>query len=662
MKTTSPSGGDSSNVVDATNVVPTKKDTDPDGQTSTDEKNRPPAPVIRNLLLRSMCGVYLVAFLSFYIQAEGLFTNAGILPANRILANGTLQERFNLLQLAPLLGLDTQSAIDLFCLVGCVIAFFGLVFKDLCRLQSFIALWTLYFSLVQITQSFRQQSDELLLEAGFLCILLAPSKLSDPKGPIEDMALLLMKWLLFRFVFASGSVKLASGCPYWWDLSGLKRHFETMPLPTSYSWYTFQQPDGIHKLSTIYVYVSELVCSWLFFAPNQKVRLFSIWWQVFLHLNIIGSGNYGFLSLIVLTLLLSLIDEEEMWKARERESSDKTGGMMVKIFSGVVVLGVWIVFGVGVKDGGLAFKLLFNRSQYLNMMQIMLQLAPLMVIGFMVQKFLKLVAQQTGASNVADGIRKLMENWQLFLPTLAAFAVLFGSIVPHFRLTQPTALTNSILAKPYNGLHSLYVVNQYGQHLVKMRSKRQEIILEYSNDLAGPWSEYGFQYKPWNEEGSMPYAWVYFPRFDFKFYDAVNVKLSSQKWIYSLVQRLLQQQPAVLKLLDNSHIPDKPPKFIRGSIYQFSYTSWFGGNSSTYWTRQRTGDYFPSFSLDDGFLELKLNDIGVPAQPHSSEALNVPLKWLLDAVRNFLSFFDECFLVMGTLAAALIMIITQKQF
>lgn len=346
--------------------------------------------------------------LFFFYPSTGLYSNSGILPASRVLANGTIQERFNLLRLAPLLGLDTFSMVDLFCLAGSVVAFLGLVFSDLCRLQSFIAMWTLYFSLVQISQSFRQQSDELLLEAGFLCILLAPSKLSDPRSPIEDLALLLMKWLLFRFVFASGSVKLASGCPLWWDLTGLKRHFETMPLPTSYSWYTYQQPDGLHRLSTIYVYLSELVCSWLFFAPNQKVRMFAMWWQVFLHLNIIGSGNYGFLSLIVLTLLLTLVDDRELVRTqvkKEPRKEDKRGALTVKVISISMVIGTWLMFGVGYKNGELAFKLLFNRSQYLNMMQMMLRAAPLLVLSLMVQKFLKIVNKQAGVTTVVSFIK-----------------------------------------------------------------------------------------------------------------------------------------------------------------------------------------------------------------------------------------------------------------
>ncbi|XP_055531458.1 lipase maturation factor 2-like [Wyeomyia smithii] len=628
----------------------------------TPEGERSYPPLVRNLILRAMGGVYLVAFLSFYAQADGLFSNSGVLPANRVLANGTLNERMNFLQLAPLLGLDTQSAIDLFCLAGCAVAFLALVFENLCRLPSFITMWVLYFSLVQIAQSFRQQSDELLLEAGFLCILLAPSKLSDPRAPIEDLALLLMKWLLFRYVFASGSVKLASGCPFWWDLTGLKRHFETMPLPTSYSWYTYQQPDGLHKLSTIYVYVSEIICSWLFFAPNQKARMFALLWQVFLHLNIIASGNYGFLSLIVLTLLLTLVDDRQLARtAKKPQREDRTGALVVKGIAILMVLGTWLMFGVGFRNGELVFKLLFNRSQYLSMMQMMVRMAPLMIVGLMVQKFIRIVTKEAGTTNLADAVPKLTENWQLFLPTLAAVGIMFASIVPHFRLTQSTTIGSPLVTRPYDSLHGLYVVNQYGQHLIKMRPRRLEIVLEYSNDLAGPWQEYGFQYKPWQEEGSMPYAWVYFPRFDFKFYDASNAKPSTQKWLFPMVQRLLQNEPTVLQLFDSSHVPELAPKYVRASIYHFSYTLWFGGNSTTFWTRNRESEYFPAFSLDDGFLETKLRDVGVPLEAAPSEAFNLPLKWLLDVVRNFLSFFEGSYLVLGVLAAAVVMIITQKK-
>ena len=69
--------------------------------------------------------------------------------------------------------------------------------------------------------------DILLLEAGFLAILVAPLNIQLPKKfrmPIyhehDTILLWLVKWLLFRLMFASGVVKLTSGCPTWWGLTG----------------------------------------------------------------------------------------------------------------------------------------------------------------------------------------------------------------------------------------------------------------------------------------------------------------------------------------------------------------------------------------------------------------------------------------------------------
>lgn len=66
--------------------------------------------------------------------------------------------------------------------------------------------------------------DVLLLEAGFLCILVAPfcysqrGKISTPSDVITFWT---VRWLLFRLMFSSGVVKLTSGCPIWWKLDGI---------------------------------------------------------------------------------------------------------------------------------------------------------------------------------------------------------------------------------------------------------------------------------------------------------------------------------------------------------------------------------------------------------------------------------------------------------
>ena len=35
----------------------------------------------------------------------------------------------------------------------------------------------------------------------------------------------LVRWLLFRMMFASGAVKLTSGCPAWWGLTAMPTHY-----------------------------------------------------------------------------------------------------------------------------------------------------------------------------------------------------------------------------------------------------------------------------------------------------------------------------------------------------------------------------------------------------------------------------------------------------
>lgn len=66
--------------------------------------------------------------------------------------------------------------------------------------------------------------DSLLLETGFLAVLVAPLHLlkwrSTAWRPHDSITFWLMRWLLFRLMFASGVVKLTSRCPTWWGLTG----------------------------------------------------------------------------------------------------------------------------------------------------------------------------------------------------------------------------------------------------------------------------------------------------------------------------------------------------------------------------------------------------------------------------------------------------------
>lgn len=75
---------------------------------------------------------------------------------------------------------------------------FSFIAVRCCILPLFAVLWILYFSLFQITDVFGDQSDQLLLESAFICIALAPLYRNRHSMPTDKVAVILIKWILFR--------------------------------------------------------------------------------------------------------------------------------------------------------------------------------------------------------------------------------------------------------------------------------------------------------------------------------------------------------------------------------------------------------------------------------------------------------------------------------
>lgn len=72
------------------------------------------------------------------------------------------------------------------------------VWQKVCILHTFSALWSLYFSLVQVSQVFGNQSDNLLLEAGLIVLLLAPLNYTNRSGPTDKIGFVMIRWLMLR--------------------------------------------------------------------------------------------------------------------------------------------------------------------------------------------------------------------------------------------------------------------------------------------------------------------------------------------------------------------------------------------------------------------------------------------------------------------------------
>ena len=140
------------------------------------------------------------------------------------------------------------------------------------------------------------------------------------------------------------------------------------------------------------------------------------------------------------------------------------------------------------------------------------------------------------------------------------------------------------------------VVNSYGL-FANMTTSRPEIRVQGSND-GQIWSDYEFKYKP-GDLGHMP-RWVqpHQPRLDWQMWFAALGTYRQNPWFISFAERLLQGSPDVLQLLDHNPFPEKPPRFVRAELYEYSFTDFSAKRADgTWWESEYLGPYLPPVSL-----------------------------------------------------------------
>src|SRR5438128_8766628 len=288
---------------------------------------RPPSYFLAHRwFLRALGLVYLIAFVSLWIQVDGLIGANGILPISDYLSLARGQIGFKAIWILPTLCWFNSSNTLLHFLCGGGVLLSLLL---ICRIAPAISLGVLfvfYLSLSIAGQAFLSfQWDILLLETGFLAIFFAPWRLwpkGNPGSTIpatapSPVAMFLLKFLLFKLMFMSGVVKLTSGDTVWgwidhsfhWSaLTALDYHYWTQPLPTIFAWFADKHPEWFKKFSVAFCLVVEIIVPFFIWAP-RRLRLIAAGLLIFLQLAIAITGNYCFFNLLTIALCFLLIDD-----------------------------------------------------------------------------------------------------------------------------------------------------------------------------------------------------------------------------------------------------------------------------------------------------------------------------------------------------------------
>jgi uncharacterized membrane protein YphA (DoxX/SURF4 family) len=263
----------------------------------------------------------LIAFLSLWVQVDGLIGSDGISPINRFLP--AVHERLGdraYWVLPTLCWFNSSNAfLDFLCAGG--IALSLLLIAGFVPVISLIALFVFYLSLTIAGQTFLSfQWDILLLETGFLAIFLAPWQIWRKRGrepPVSRAGLFLLKLLLFKLMVMSGVVKLTSGDDswgwvdhsiHWGALTALDYHYWSQPLPTIFAWWADKSSEWFKHFSVAFCLAVEIIAPFLIWAPRRP-RLSAAGLIIFLQIAIAITGNYCFFNLLTIALCLLLIDD-----------------------------------------------------------------------------------------------------------------------------------------------------------------------------------------------------------------------------------------------------------------------------------------------------------------------------------------------------------------
>lgn len=188
--------------------------------------------------------------------------------------------------------------------------------------------------------------------------------------------------------------------------------------------------------------------------------------------------------------------------------------------------------------------------------------------------------------------------WQNRLALGAAGLILILSPIPVLRLFRIELQWTNGMAGIYDFLERFRIVNSYGLFSL-MTVERPEIILEGSDDGVN-WKAYRFKYKPGDPRRVPRFVAPHQPRLDWQMWFAALGDYANNRWFGRFLVRVLEGSSPVLSLLAENPFPAKPPRYIRGVLYDYRFSDVATRRAQgIWWKREERGLYCPPMQLGD---------------------------------------------------------------
>lgn len=173
---------------------------------------------------------------------------------------------------------------------------------------------------------------------------------------------------------------------------------------------------------------------------------------------------------------------------------------------------------------------------------------------------------------------------------------------------QPTCNMLSPRQTMNTSYDPLDLVNTYGA-FGTVGKERLNVVFEgtLGNDTSdkAAWQPYRYKGLPVLLDKSSPQLAPYQLRLDWQMWFAAMSTPEAYPWTITLVQKLLQNNPATIGLFAGNPFPAKPPRYIRAVLYRYAFAP-PGSPQGRWWTREKLGLWLPPMSL---------GDFGLPGMP-----------------------------------------------
>ncbi len=285
----------------------------------------------RWLVLRAVGIVYIYVFAGILREGQALVGPHGIAPLGEFFEK--LHQNFPnfveaFIRVPGLFWLGQGGGLVSFLSWAGLIAAVALVLNLWPRMALFVC-WAIFVSFVATWRVFSAaQLDRLMLETALLCIPFAPAGYRPGLGtasPPRPIAVLMVRWLLFRVMFESGLVKLTAGDPHWRNFTAMDVMYETSPFPTLFGYIDHSLPRAYHVFEIVLTFLAELVAPVVAVFGGRRGRWFAFWAWLAFQVGIQLTSNFGWLNTASIGLGFLLLDDQMLIAAAEKLRLRKLG-------------------------------------------------------------------------------------------------------------------------------------------------------------------------------------------------------------------------------------------------------------------------------------------------------------------------------------------------